>query len=178
MIEEIIDKTQTGLYDDENIGITNAAYESLYRAQMLDSETDETKIQDKKSASQNRETGGAIAVGAGAVVGVVGNSLINGKLGEIIKENKNKNLVSRSSKSVADKLKNCFTKAGASNVNKLDFSNLDLSGMSSVVNKMDCSSLSGLSGKKATDVLDTSSVNGFVSTFSGILGDENAKLFK
>ena len=87
---EILDKSATGLYDDENIGITSGAYESLYRAQMLGSETDQAKIDEAAEASKRRVMGGAIAAGAGAVIGVVGNSLINGKLGELIKEKKAK----------------------------------------------------------------------------------------
>ncbi|MBR3510674.1 MAG: hypothetical protein IKN73_01275, partial [Alphaproteobacteria bacterium] len=38
-----------------------------------------------------RVKGGAIAVGVGAGVGILGNSLINGKLGEAIKARKEKN---------------------------------------------------------------------------------------
>ena len=83
--EEILDKATMNLYDDENVGITSGQYESLYRAQMLGSETDQAKIDEQKEASKKRVMGGAIAAGAGAVVGVVGNSLINGKLGEAIK---------------------------------------------------------------------------------------------
>jgi hypothetical protein len=176
--EVILDKSQMGLYDDENIGITGGAYESLYRAKMLNSETDQTKIDEMAEASKKRVMGGAIAAGAGAVVGVLGDSLINGKLGEMIKENKNKNSISRASRAVTDKLKNCFKTAKATNVNKLDFSGLDLSSMSSIVDKIDCSSMSDIENKDINDVLDTSSVNGFASSFGSILGDKNAKLFE
>ena len=86
--EVILDKSQMGLYDDENIGITGGAYESLYRAKMLNSETDQTKIDEMADASKKRVMGGAIAAGAGAVVGVLGDSLINGELGERIKARK------------------------------------------------------------------------------------------
>ena len=98
--------------------------------------------------------------------------MMNDKLKEI------DGIVNRASKSVADKLKNCFKTAGASDVNDLDFSKLDLSGMSGIVGKMDCQSMSGLNGQKATDVLDTSSVSSFSSSFGNILGDKNAELFK
>ena len=176
--EVILDKSQMGLYDDENIGITGGAYESLYRAKMLNSETDQTKIDEMADASKKRVKGGAIAAGAGAVVGVLGDSLINGKLGEMIKENQNKNSISRASRAVTDKLKNCFKTAKATNVNKLDFSGLDLSSMSSIVDNIDCSSMSDIENKDINDVLDTSSVNGFASSFGSILGDKNAKLFE
>lgn len=87
--EVIMDKSEMGLYDDENIGITDGAYASLYRAKALNSETDQAKINEDKEASKKRVIGGAVAAGVGVVGGVVGNSLINGKLGEKIKNSKN-----------------------------------------------------------------------------------------
>ena len=77
--EEIIDKTQTGLYDDESLSIDSGAYASLYRAQMLGSEADQAKIDEERSASKKRVIGGAIAAGVGVIGGIVGNFLINGK---------------------------------------------------------------------------------------------------
>ena len=88
--EEILDKSQLGLYDDESTGITDGAYASLYRANMLNSEKDKQEIEDAKKTSKNRVVGGGVALGAGAVIGVVGNSLINGKLGEKLKARKAK----------------------------------------------------------------------------------------
>ena len=75
--EEIMDKSQMGLYDDEFVGITNGTYESLYRAKMLNSETDQAKIEEMQKTSKNRVIGGAVAVGVGVIGGVVGNILIN-----------------------------------------------------------------------------------------------------
>lgn len=75
--EEILDKSQLGLYDDESVGITDGAYASLYRAQMLGSEKDKTAIDSDKEASKNRVIGGAVAAGAGVVGGIVGNAIIN-----------------------------------------------------------------------------------------------------
>ena len=86
--EVIMDKSQTGLYDDENTGITDSSYSSLYRAEMLNSEKDKTQIEDDKSTSKKRVVGGGVAASAGVVGGVVGDSLINGKLGDKIKKNK------------------------------------------------------------------------------------------
>ena len=83
--EVIVDRTQTGLYENENVGITSGNYASLYRAQALNSETDQAKIADQQKTSANRVKGGAIAAGAGVAVGILGNSLINGKLGELVK---------------------------------------------------------------------------------------------
>ena len=75
--EAILDKTQLGLYDDENTGITSGAEASLYRAQMLKSESDQSKLDEASSTSQKRVNGGAIALGAGVVGGIVGNAIIN-----------------------------------------------------------------------------------------------------
>lgn len=84
--EIILDRSQTGLYDDENIGITNSAYASLYRAKALNSETDQAKIDEDKKTSKNRVVAGGVLAGVGVVGGIVGNSMINGKK---VKNNKN-----------------------------------------------------------------------------------------
>ena len=86
--EEIIDKAQTGLYDDESLSIESGAYASLYRAQMLGSEADQAKIDEERKASKNRVIAGGVLVGAGVVGGMIGDSIINGKLGEKIKAKK------------------------------------------------------------------------------------------
>lgn len=76
--EVVLDKAQVGLYDDENTGITNGAYASLYRAKM-GNETDQAKLQEMKDTSKKRVVGGAIAVAAGTVIGIAGNVIINKK---------------------------------------------------------------------------------------------------
>lgn len=76
--EVIMDRTSTGLYDDENIGIKDGVYGSLYRAK-TGNETDQAKINESKDTSSKRVKGGGVAVGAGVVGGTVGNILINGK---------------------------------------------------------------------------------------------------
>ncbi len=76
--EEILDKTQMGLYDDEFKGIEKGSEASLYRAKMLGSETDQAKLDEMQEASSKRVKGGAIAAAAGVVAGVAGNLLING----------------------------------------------------------------------------------------------------
>ena len=88
--EEILDKAATGLYDDEMVGITSGAYASLYRAQMLESEEDQSKLDAQAKEAKNRVIAGAVVGGVGVVGSIVGNSLINGKLGELIKEKKAK----------------------------------------------------------------------------------------
>lgn len=97
--EVILDKADMGLYDDENVGITNGVYGSLYRAQALNSEDDKAKLEADKSEASKRVKGGAIALASGAAIGIAGNSLINGKLGEKIKEAKDKKADPAKSKS-------------------------------------------------------------------------------
>lgn len=169
--EVILDKAQMGLYDDENTGITGGAYASLYRAKM-GSETDQSKIDEEKDKSKKRVIAGGVLSGVGVVGGVVGDSLINGKLGEMIKDKKDKRINSKNNQSVIDKLRKGLKSTGMTNVDKLDFSGLDLSSMSSVIDKIDFSSMSGLSGKNALDVLNTSNSSSFTSSFSNILGGQ------
>ena len=78
--EEILDKSQMGLYDDENVGITAGNYASRYRAQMLGSESDQTQLDEAAQTSKTRVIGGAVAAGAGVVGGIVGDELINQSL--------------------------------------------------------------------------------------------------
>ena len=78
--EEILDKSQMGLYDDENVGITAGNYASRYRAQMLGSESDQTQLDEAAKTSKTRVIGGAVAAGAGVVGGIVGDELINQSL--------------------------------------------------------------------------------------------------
>ena len=59
-----------GLYDDENVGITDGAYASLYRAAM-GNEKDQAKLQELKDTSKKRVLGGAIAVATGTGVGCI-----------------------------------------------------------------------------------------------------------
>ena len=82
--EEILDKSQIGLYDDENVGITGGAYASIYRATALNSAADQEKIDADKQTSEKRVNIGGTVGGIGAVGGAVGNSLINGKLGDMV----------------------------------------------------------------------------------------------
>ena len=133
---EILDKAATGLYDDENIGITSGAYASLYRAQMLGSETDQAKIDEAAAASKRRVMGGAIAASAGAVVGIAGNMLINSdEIKEKIKQLKEKRDARKEQKAL-DKLKACLKSGGAANTESLMFNNFKPSILS--LNKIDC----------------------------------------
>ena len=86
--EVILDKANMGLYDNENTGITGGHYSSLYRADMLNSETDKTQIKSDQETSQNRVDYGGQAAGVGAIVGTVGNIAINSDLGDLFKKDK------------------------------------------------------------------------------------------
>lgn len=136
--EVIMDKFEMGLYDDESVGITNGAYESLYRAKMLDSETDQAKIDDAAETSKKRVMGGAIALGAGAVVGVAGNMLINSdSIKEKISELKEKRDERKETRAL-NKLKKCLQKGGATNTDNLTFTKFKPSTLS--VDKINCDS--------------------------------------
>ena len=72
----VLDKVQTGLYDDEGVGVTSGAYGSLYRAKM-GSEADQAKLDEAGQVSAGRVKGGGAALGTGVVGGVSGDLLIN-----------------------------------------------------------------------------------------------------
>ena len=70
--ESILDNAASGLYDDENSGITSGAFSSLARAlQNPDGEDAKKWAEQTEKASKNIKTG-AITAGAGAVGGLVG----------------------------------------------------------------------------------------------------------
>jgi len=75
--EAILDGATSGLYDDVGTGITSGAYASLARALMDPSGVDAQKWAAQKEETQKQLKTGAITAGVGAVVGLVGNVLIN-----------------------------------------------------------------------------------------------------
>ena len=77
--ETIMDKSEMGLYTQENVGITGGAYSSLYRAKVMESEKDKTQIDEEKSKTNNRVVGGGAATAVGGAGGVIGNAVINRK---------------------------------------------------------------------------------------------------
>ena len=103
--EEILDKATMGLYDDENVGITGGTYASRYRATTQNNEKDEKGLASDKKEAKTRMIAGGVVAGVGVVGGIVGNSLINGKLGELIKKNKDKKATAADNKKATDKLK-------------------------------------------------------------------------
>lgn len=156
--EEILDKSQLGLYDDENTGITSGHEASLYRAQMYESETDQSKLDDAAKKSQNRVIGGAIAAGVGVAGGIVGDSAINGKLGEKIKENKDrKSIISEFTKGLESK--------GFKNIKDLDLSKIDISTLTKLQN-IDWTKVNIGSETDITQILNTTNSTSFISSFS------------
>lgn len=177
--EEILDKAATGLYDDEMVGITSGAYASLYRAQMLGSEEDQKKIDEEQKASKNRVIAGAVVGGVGVVGSMVGNSLVNGKLGELIKKDKNCKSIEKLYKTTTDsleKLKSCLKDGGASNTDELSFDYfqadwLSLSGIKCKDLKLDSKDAKSLF-KDSNSLED---VNQIVAQLKTSFGEDNTK---
>lgn len=120
--EEIIDKATAGLYDDENTGITGGAYASRYRA-AAGNEKDQKGLKDDKSEAKKRMIAGGVIAGVGVVGGIVGNSIINGKLGELIKEAKEKKrrtATDAENRSAIRKIKNKAKDAGLRDTDYID----------------------------------------------------------
>ena len=74
--ELVLDAATSGLYDNEGTGI-NGTYTSLYRALTDEDGEDAAAWAAQKSDTASQLKTGAITAGAGALVGVVGNILIN-----------------------------------------------------------------------------------------------------
>ena len=165
--EEILDKVASGLYDDENVGIESGAYESRYRALMLGSEQDQAMLDEAAEKSSKRVKGGAIAAGAGAVVGIGGNALINGKLGEKIGLLKGKNSSTKENNELIRKFKDGLSSAGMKNVEGLDLSGFDFTNAKGLINNTDFSNLD-VSGQDATKLIDTSNIDSFKSSLGGL----------
>jgi hypothetical protein len=123
--EEIIDKATAGLYDDENTGITGGAYASRYRA-AVGNEKDEKGLKSDKKEAKTRMIAGGVVAGVGVVGGIIGNSIINGKLGELIKESRENRQKSKDHDATVESIKRVLKNKGYTNVDDLDFSNIDV----------------------------------------------------
>ena len=75
--EVILDAATSGLYDNAATGITDGAFTSLSRALMDENSADAAEWAAQKADTSSQLKTGAIVAGAGALVGVVGNVLIN-----------------------------------------------------------------------------------------------------
>ena len=169
--EEIMDKSQMGLYDDENVGLTDGTYSSLYRAKMLGSEKDQQQIDEEKKKSKNRVIAGAVVGGVGVVGGAVGDSLINGKLHDLIQEKKDNKNDTKENKEVIKSLKQGLKSAGMTNVDKLDLSQFDMTRMKSLVDNTDFSNSKlkdKLNGESATDLINTSNSTSLSSSLTSL----------
>jgi len=167
----IMDKANMGLYDAEGgKGIENGTYASLYRASR-GNETDANKLADQQNTSATRVKAGAIAAGVGAIGGAIGNSAINGKIADLIKDAKTQNANNKDNKAAIEEFKKGLTSAGFKNVNKLDFSSLDISGLKGKLSGVDWSGLTNkFAGQDVTQVLNTTNASSFSSSLTGLLG--------
>ena len=153
-IPVIMDKSQIGLYDDNNTGGINGTYASLYRALKGD-ENAMSKLSAEQEKSAQKVKAGAITAGAGTLVGVVGNNW--DKITERInnsKENKEK----------IKMFKNGLEKAGYSNVQNLDLSNFDFSEID--VAGLDFSKLSRGNNFDITEILNTANLTSFQNSLN------------
>ena len=178
--EEILDKSQMGLYDDENIGITGGAYESLYRAKMLNSETDQTKIDEMADVSKKRVIAGGVLVGAGTLIGVGGNLLLNDdEIKDKIKELKEKRDDKKEAKAL-EKLKDCLKKGGATDTESLSFSTFKPSILN--LNRIKCDSpewKKAVEGKDATTLfVDNDDIDSYKTSFSNFVYTEDDNTVK
>jgi hypothetical protein len=97
-------------------------------------------------------------VGAGVVGGIIGNSAINGKLGELIKKAKDKKEIGDETEKALkiesdalEDLQKCLSKAGVNNTDSLSFSNFYISALS--IKNINCKKdLTNVSGKYASDL--------------------------
>ena len=173
--EEILDKAATGLYDDEMVGITSGAYESLYRAQMLESEEDQSKLDAQAKEAKNRVIAGAVVGGVGVVGSIVGNSLVNGKLGEKIKELKDKKASTKENDEIIKSWKQGLNKTGMKNVNKLDLSGFDMTGTKDTLDDINFEEYD-LKSKDATIDIDIhNGIDGLGNSIGLLFTDENKK---
>lgn len=75
--ESVLDKANTGLYDNESIGKTGGGFTSLSRALSDPMGTDAAAWDAQKAESASRVKTGAIVAGSGIAAGLIGNTLIS-----------------------------------------------------------------------------------------------------
>lgn len=126
--EKILDSATTGLYDDSSEGIDKGAFASLARALQDPEGEDAKKWQGDKDEIAKKLKTGAIVAGAGAVVGVAGNAIINGdkksdKTGKTGILDKIKGAIGTDGVTDLDGLKGVITKSGV-DTSKLNLNDL------------------------------------------------------
>ncbi len=80
--EVILDKAETGLYDDVGVGITSGAYTSVARALQDPTGKDAESWAKTKQDAHDKKNKGLITAGVGAIGGAAGNLIINKDAGE------------------------------------------------------------------------------------------------
>lgn len=170
--EEILDKATAGLYDDENVGITGGAYASRYRA-AAGNDKDSKGLASAKKEAKNRMIAGGVIAGVGLVGSMVGNSIINGKLGELIKESRADKKKSKDHDATVKSIKQALKAKGYTNVDSLNFDNVDVGALKDA----DFSKLKEPeSGKRdATSLISTANATSLTSSFKdlGVQGTED-----
>ncbi len=170
--EEILDKATMGLYDDENTGITSGHYASRYRA-IAGSEKDKKGLASDKKEAKNRMIAGGVLAGAGLVGSIVGNSIINGKLGELIKESRANKQKSKDHDATVKAIKKALKDKGYKNVDDLNFDNVDVGALK----EADWSKLTNASGDNtdAKSLISTANKTSLINSLSalGVKGSDD-----
>lgn len=170
--EEIIDKATAGLYDDENTGVTGGAYASRYRA-AAGNEKDQKGLSSDKSEAKKRMIAGGVLVGVGVVGGIIGNSIINGKLGDLIKESRADKQKSKDHDETVKTIKRALKDKGYTNVDDLDFDNVDVGALKDA----DWSKLEKASSgnRDAKSLISTANKTSLISSLKdlGVKGSED-----
>ena len=190
--EEILDKATMGLYDDENVGITGGTYASRYRATTQNNEKDEKGLASDKKEAKTRMIAGGVVAGVGVVGGIVGNSIINGKLGELIKKNKDRKPSDEENKKAISKLKSKARDAGLTDPDYIDKMDLESYNIGNYITVIDKAVLKDdLKGKKIADLCPTPQIEcadtlltekskkdlmGDMDVVGGKIGDNNSNI--
>ena len=149
--EEILDKASSGLYDDVNTGITGGTYASRYRA-VVGNEKDKKALAAAKKEAKTRMIAGGVIAGVGFAGGMIANSLMNGKLGELIKERKNKKVSAEDNKKAIRKLKDKARGAHAKDPEYIDKMDLEDINIGAYLDIIDDINFKNLKDKKIEDL--------------------------
>lgn len=157
--EEILDHANMGLYDDENTGVTGGTYASRYRA-AVGNEKDEKGLASAKKEAKTRMIAGGVVAGVGVVGGIIGNSIINGKLGELIKKNGDKKASDEDNKKAISKLKSKAREAGLTDPEYIDKMDLESYNIGNYIDIIDKAKLKPeVKGKKIEELCSTPAIS-------------------
>ena len=171
--EEILDRASMGLYDDENRGVTGGHYASRYRAE-TGSEDDKKGLDSAKKEAKTRMIAGGVVAGVGIVGGIVGNSIINGRLGKLIKE-KNSDFDKDDNDKAIRKIKAEMEGAGIKGTDRLNLTNLDVRDLGDEADNLEFKT--SVKGKYATSLFKTSSASAFTdSLYEHLTPDSKKKI--